>query len=298
MKAAPDIAIIGPGKVGSAIAVLAAKAGYRIASIGARDRRTATRAAATIKGRPVVEDIPTAAASAQIVLLSVTDSAIQPLCDELAGMGAFTPGCIVAHCCGALGSDILHSAKELCSCRIASMHPLQTFPSAQAAVKSMKGAHFFCEGDASAVSALKKLIRAIGGQAVELAGAAVNPRAKALYHASACIASNYLVALMDAALATAQLAGLPADQAWAGLEKLVLATLNNISTVGPADALTGPIARGDVATVKKHLDALAGNKELTGLYRAMGRWTVQLASRKGSIDKPTIRRLSALFGQR
>jgi predicted short-subunit dehydrogenase-like oxidoreductase (DUF2520 family) len=297
MKAVHDIAIIGPGKVGTAIAILAARAGYRIASIGARDRRQAARASAIIKGRPGVEDIPTAAASASIVLLSVTDSAIEPLCDELAGMGAFTPGCTVAHCCGALGSDILHSAKERCSCQIASMHPLQTFPSAQAAVKSMKGAHFFCEGDAQAVTTLKKLIRAIGGQAVELAGAEANPRAKALYHASACLASNYLVALMDAALTTAKLAGLPADQAWAGLEKLVQATLENISTVGPADALTGPIARGDVATVKRHLQALAGEKELTQLYRAMGQWTVKLAGQKGSIDKSAMRRLSALLGQ-
>ena len=112
MKVATDIAIIGPGKVGTAIAILAARAGYRIASIGARNRRSAARAAAMIKGRPIVEDITVAAASAQIILLSVTDSAIEPLCDELAGMGAFTPGCIVAHCCGASGSDILHSAKE------------------------------------------------------------------------------------------------------------------------------------------------------------------------------------------
>jgi len=295
MEAKLNIAIIGPGKVGTALTVLAGRAGYQVVALGARNRQRAAGASRRISGHPVAVSPAEAAAVADIVLLTVSDSAIASVCDDLAEMGAFKRSSIVAHCCGALGSHVLASAKRLCGCRIASMHPLQTFPSAQAAVDSMPGAYFFLEGDANAVTELSRFVRAIGGKAVKLPGGVKAKRTKALYHASACMASNYLAALMDAAIAAAKLAGIPAGTAWPALEKLVQATLRNVSAFGPAKALTGPISRGDAETVRRHLDALAKDKALDHLYRALGLWTADLARRKGTIDAKTQRQLRALL---
>ncbi|MFB3894623.1 MAG: Rossmann-like and DUF2520 domain-containing protein, partial [Phycisphaerae bacterium] len=235
--------------------------------------------------------------SPKIVLLTVTDSAIEPLCRELAGRGAFARGSIVAHCCGALSSEVLRPARELCGCAVASMHPLQTFPTARAAVDAMPGTYFFIEGDRAALGPLEKLARAIGGRPCRIGG---TPRQKALYHAAGCMASNYLVALADAVLAVAKEAGIGEKAAWPAMLPLVEATLRNITALGPAGALTGPIARGDAQTVARHLDALArvraaGKKGLDKLYRAMGQWTVGLALRKGGIGRRIARELETIL---
>lgn len=295
----PAISIIGPGRVGTAIGALAARAGYDVVAIAGRDK-AATRAAAKLIGKQVVvAPADQAAAAGQIVLLTVPDRAIEPLCRELSEQGAFSPGAIVVHCSGALGSDILESARTLCGCRVASMHPMMTFPTAQAAIKTLPGTSFFCEGDPAALPTLEKLVKAIGGIPARLAapkGKAGPARAKALYHAAACLASNYLVALMDAALQLAQRSGIDRPAAWIALAPMIEATLNNITTLGPAGALTGPISRGDAEVVASHLAAIAGDKELDELYRVMGKCTLGLARKKGAAPKAQLDKVRRALG--
>lgn len=283
------ISIIGPGRVGAAIGALAARAGYDVVAVAGRDKAR-TRAAARLIGRGAAVTTPDqAAAAGQIVLLTLPDRAIESVCRELAEQGAFSRGAIVAHCSGALPSDILEPARELCGCPIASMHPMMTFPTPQAAIKTLPGTYFFCEGDAKALRPLEKLIKAIGGIPAALAAPAglKTDAVKALYHAAGCVASNYLVALMDAALTLAERSGIERRTAWVALAPMVEATLNNITRLGPAGALTGPIARGDAGVVERHLSAVAGDKELDELYRAMGQWTLRLA-RKKAIAPPEL----------
>ena len=198
------ISIIGPGKVGTAIGVLAARRGYSVA-VGGRDRRRVAAAVRMIGRRASGGDMSESAAVGDIVLLTVNDGAIADVCNSLAREGALRPRAIVAHCCGALGSDVLAEARDLGGCRIASMHPLQTFPSEQSAIEAMKDTYFFLEGDTAALAGLEKFVRDIGGVPCRIGP---SPRHKALYHAAACMASNYLVALMDAMLSVAQEAGL------------------------------------------------------------------------------------------
>jgi predicted short-subunit dehydrogenase-like oxidoreductase (DUF2520 family) len=217
---------------------------------------------------------------AKLVLLTVPDERIKGVCDAMAAEGAFASGSIVAHCCGALGSDVLFSART-CGCSIGSMHPLATFPSVQAAVKKLAGTYCFIEGDRPAVAVLGRLARAIGGKPVEIA-----PQAKPLHHAAAVVACNYVASLLDAAVTLCQRAGTDRRRAWAALEPLVRATLENVSSLGPEKALTGPIARGDAATIAGHLRALGGvEAELKELYRSLGQWTVGLARRKGTLSE-------------
>jgi len=275
----PDISIIGPGKVGTALGVLAARAGWPVAAIAGRSRRNTKWAAECIGGAVKVCTPAEAAAAGGLVLLTVPDDAIAAVCRQLAAEKAFRPRGVVAHCSGALGSDVLGPAREACGCSVGSMHPLQTFPTVKAAIEKLPGAYFFTEGDAAAVETLKLLARSIGGKSVCIA-----PEAKALYHAAAVTACNYLAALLDAAAALGEKAGVDRRTGLSALEPLVRATVENVFAMGPAGALTGPIERGDVETVRRHLEAMqACGDELNIAFRAMGRLTVDLALRKGSI---------------
>ena len=150
---------------------------------------------------------------------------------------------------------------------------------------------FFIEGDEAAVVVLEQLARDVGGLPIRIA-----PAAKTLYHAAAVTACNYLAALMDAATTLMTQAGLARKEALAALQPIVRATLDNVFNLGPADALTGPIARGDAQIVRRHIEALkASPTALENLYRALGLWTVQLAMTKGTLDAPTAEAMKKLL---
>ncbi|MGC9454752.1 MAG: Rossmann-like and DUF2520 domain-containing protein [Phycisphaerae bacterium] len=275
MKRTSDIAIVGPGKVGTALGVLALRAGWSVGGVAGGGPGRAAAAAGTIgstrDGSPV--DV---ASSARLVLLTVPDDAIRRVCDDLSSAGAFDDGVVVAHCSGALGSEELSSA-QACGASVGSMHPLQTFPSVQAAVEKLPGAFFFMEGDETAIKTLESLASAIGGRCVRIAS-----QAKGLYHAAAVLACNYLTALLDAALSTDERAGIDRAQASEALEPLMRATLENACKMGTEQALTGPIVRGDVETVRRHLGGLAGCEQ-EEVYRTLGVYTVGLAERSGRL---------------
>ncbi len=277
----PDIVIVGPGVVGTTLGQLAAQAGYRIVGVAGRDVARARAAAGVMGGAARVGAPADVAPDGQLVLLTVPDDAIEAVATALADQGALAEGAVVAHCSGALGSDILAAARERCGAAVGSIHPLQTFPDVESAVRRVPGAYFFIEGDDAAAAALTALAEAIGGRPVRIA-----PEAKLLYHASAVIASNYLVALQDAALAAADRAGIGGEVAAEALRPLVEATLANVISAGPAAALTGPVARGDVELVARQASAVrAADAGLGELYRVLGEWAVGLALRKGSIDE-------------
>lgn len=276
----PDISIIGAGVVGTALAVLAARAEYRITAIASR-RESSARKAATLIGQGRVCTAAEAARAGRLLLLTVNDDAIAPLAAELAEAEAVRPGTMVVHCSGALASDVLAPLANRCGALTASMHPLQTFPTVQAAIDSLPGCYFFCEGHGPAVSAAMQLAGDIGGVPVE-----IEPDRKTLYHAAACMACNYLATLQEAAISAAALAGIGTLPARKALAPLVAATVNNVMNLGPGPALTGPIARGDVQTVQRHLAALdATDPDLAEVYRQLGRRTVQLARKAGKIDR-------------
>jgi predicted short-subunit dehydrogenase-like oxidoreductase (DUF2520 family) len=287
-----DIAIIGPGKVGTAIGIRAARAGWRVVAVGGRDQ---TKAQATARAiGPAVASGPMidAAKRGQLVLLTVTDDAIVSVCRALAGAGAFSTGGIVAHCSGTLGSDVLATARAR-GCAVGSMHPLQTFPSVQAAVDRLSGTYCFIEGDDTAASVLEALARDIGGLPLRIA-----PADKPIYHAAGVMACNYLTALIDAAMALCARAGIDRATAMKALSPLVRATVDNVFSASPESALTGPIARGDAITVEGHLRALAsGDEDLDEFYRAAGKWTVAVALRKGTISPAVAEKLRKLLAK-
>jgi predicted short-subunit dehydrogenase-like oxidoreductase (DUF2520 family) len=284
MTTKTTLSIIGPGKVGTTIATLANRTQQYDVMLGARDPVKAQGLTKLMGGDIAVVDVHTAASHGDIVLLTVTDDAISPVCTALSQAKGFKAGAVVAHCSGALSSDELVSAREHCHTHIASMHPLQTFPNLESALDRLAGSYCYYEGDADARATINQLITRIEMLPIE-----IQKESKSLYHASAVVACNYFSALMDASLELGEAAGIDRKTLWQSLEPLVSNTLENIKNNGPEKALTGPIARGDNKTIDQHLNAINSlpsieqAKRLNKVYCAMGIQSVSLAEKKGSI---------------
>ena len=175
--------------------------------------------------------------------------------------------------------------------RALSLHPLQTFADAVAGVRNLPGTPFSVEGDEDLLAFGEQLARDMGGIPFRIRG-----EQKPLYHAAACVASNYLVTL--AALSGRMLAhcGFAEEEAVKLLNPLLQGTIRNLTALDPPRALTGPIARGDVGTVAQHLEALAElPEELREIYRILGRETVALAVKKGSLGEERAEALRELL---
>jgi predicted short-subunit dehydrogenase-like oxidoreductase (DUF2520 family) len=275
-----EFVIIGAGKVGRALACLLAKAGYHFVGAASRTLESAQAAARFAGGGEAADDPARLTPQADLVFVTTPDAAIASVCEALAASGALTPGAVVAHCSGALPSSVLRPAREA-GCHVGSLHPCQAFASAGEAVRVLPGSYCCIEGDLAAVEALEEVARVLHMQIVK-----VPTSAKPLYHAAACVASNYLVALQHAAVRLQQAAGIGREAALQCLLPLVQGTVSNIERAGLPNALTGPIERGDAATVASHLHAIAhAAPDLLPMYRELGHLTVEVALAKGNIDR-------------
>jgi predicted short-subunit dehydrogenase-like oxidoreductase (DUF2520 family) len=216
---------------------------------------------------------------ADAVMLAVPDDQIAPVCAQLAAHGMLG-GVLVFHCSGAKSSDELHAARSA-GALVASAHPVRSFADPDAVASSFHGTWCGIEGDAAALALLAPALAAIGAQTV-----AIDRAAKTVYHAAAVFASNYLVTVVDTALRAYQAAGIPEAVARELARPLATETLANVFRLGPEAALSGPIARGDTATVLRQQDAVTQWDAPAGaLYAGLADATRALARRKHDKDK-------------
>jgi predicted short-subunit dehydrogenase-like oxidoreductase (DUF2520 family) len=274
LPAVPPVGIVGPGRAGLGLALALRRA--RITVLGVHGRREKP---VPVGVKLTAGGVPPWLGRAGIVVLAVGDDALGSCVAELGRSEAIVPGQVVLHLSGALTSDVLTPLRAL-GARTGSMHPLIVFSADPAtSARRFRGATFALEGDLGAVALADAIVRRLGGSPVTLA-----PELKPLYHAGAVFASNYLVTLVAVAARLLEGAGIPADGTLPALAPLARATLESLEAAGPVAALTGPVARGDVATVRRHLMAL--NHADAELYRAAGRETLKLARLAGlSADK-------------
>lgn len=271
------MAIVGAGMVGRTVGLCLTRRGVRVVAVTCRTSSRADDAARFVGGGAVaLTDAAAAATRGEIVLLTTPDDAIAEVCAAIAARGGFRRGALVAHTSGALSSEALAPARA-CGAATASLHPLQTFANPAEAVGRLPGTRWFYEGEESALARVRALIEACAGVPIPL-----RTDGKALYHAGAVLACNYAVTLTARAVGLLTAAGVPAAEALPALVPLLAGTLGNLERVGLPRALTGPIARGDTATVERHLAALArAHPEDAALYRLLGAATVPLAAAKG-----------------
>lgn len=271
------IAIIGLGRVGTAIGYLLARAGHEIIAVWDSSPEALHRGR-THTGGKIALDAVDAGREAETVFLTVPDDEIEAVCRAMAKGGAFRPGMKVVHVSGA-GSLGLLAAAEACGAETACIHPLQSFADLQGAVENLPGSTFGVTCHEKAQPWVFGLVKDLKGRPFP-----VPDRDKPLYHAAACIASNYLVTLLYIVEDIYRILGLTGEEALRAFQPLVQGTIRNIEAKGTLEALTGPIARGDVGTIEKHLGAFAGKApEYLSVYRILGNVTLNIARRRGTI---------------
>lgn len=281
------IGIIGAGRAGSAMALALAGAGHQVA--GVADIAPERAAALAREVSAEVLDPAGVAGAAEVIVLAVPDGAVGEAALRLAQEVEGLAGRTFLHLSGALPAEALRPLARAGA--IGSCHPLLAVAEPRGAALMLSGCHFAVEGEPAAVAVAEELVRSLGGKAIRL-----RPEDKALYHAAAVMASNYLVTLLDAALSLYESLGLERAGALEAIRPLIEGTLTNVYALGPEAALTGPISRGDAGTIAAHLADLARRgRPANGLYRAMGRATAALALRAGRIDARQARTLEEML---
>lgn len=272
------IAIIGAGKVGTAIGWLLRKKGFAIASIACRTEESLQKALPYTGGTATTNAVK-AANLADIIFLTTNDDQIENVCFQIAQGGGFKKGDAVFHMSGAHSIDVLKSAREA-GAEVGSIHPLQSFADVDGAIKNLPGSVFGLTVEEPLLPLVRQIVSALDGEMV-----LIKDGDRSIYHAGACVACNYLVSLIHFGQRFYQALGISEDLALKAFWPLIMGTLANIERKSTAAALTGPIARGDLGTLKKHLSALdARLPELAHLYRELAKYTVKVAREKGTIN--------------
>ena len=280
------LGFIGAGTVGTALAVRLREKGYHITAVASRSKSSADRLASMVNGCYVYDNKQEVADDAELVFVTTPDDAILGVVAEV----EWHRGQSVVHCSGVDSLDTLQKAKDD-GAQVGAFHPLQTFASVTHAIENLPGSTFAVEGEGLVVDTLKEMAGTLEGHWVML-----GPGDKVLYHAAAVIACNYMVTLLKLATDLWQTFNVSPSEATKALLPLLRGTVNNIENVGLPNCLTGPIARGDVGTIHKHLDALESSVPLLApTYRNLGLQTIPIALAKGKIDRQKARELNQIL---
>jgi predicted short-subunit dehydrogenase-like oxidoreductase (DUF2520 family) len=240
------IGFIGAGRLAASLAVGLQSVGYCVAAVSSAHEDSATRLASSLASPASVRSPQDVASSCDLVFLTVPDAEIEALAASL----EWHRGQAVVHCSGALGLEALAPAAAR-GAATGCLHPLQSFPSRDGDPARFRGVTCGIEAAGALSEALAAMVTDLGASAVRLEGVD-----RAQYHTAAVFASNYVVSLMAAAGEVWAAAGLPPESARPALVPLLLGASQNVARHELRDAHTGPVARGDVATVERHLAAL------------------------------------------
>jgi len=286
----PTFAIVGCGKVGVTLARHLAAADYRPLSFASRRTASAHAAAEAAGGGKVCGEVWDATGDADVVFITTPDAAIQSVAETLAARSALKRGAVVLHCSGALASTILAPVCKA-GAHAGSLHPLQSFATPVLAHNPFQDIIMAAEGDDRALGVCREIAGALGAEFLTL-----ETENKALYHAAAVVASNYLVTLLAVAVRLLEGSGIAPEAGLKVLLPLVRGTLQNVAERGIPQALTGPIVRGDGETVAAHCRKIGQSlPDLLPFYRLMGAHTLPLAEAQGGLDREARDALAALL---
>ena len=291
------VAIVGAGRMGTALARALASRGYSVEAVVARHTSHARRAAELIQGHPLIltekqlDRLP----SSDILFITTPDDAIEATAEKISAMLQLRTAklkrdreenrsektarrAVALHTSGALSSDALRSLRDA-GYSTGSLHPLVSVSDAAQGAISLRSAFFCLEGEREALRAATKIVHALGAKSFS-----IDAKDKPLYHAAAVMASGHITALFDISIEMLAACGLNTRRARAILLPLVKSALENLSTNDPAHALTGTFARADLSTVHRHLTSLEskGMKDALAAYVLLGKRSLRLAKEAGA----------------
>jgi predicted short-subunit dehydrogenase-like oxidoreductase (DUF2520 family) len=279
-------AIIGLGRVGSALALLLTRQGRRQLRIYDRNREKVEALTARLPAtaKPDVASSPEdAVTGAGLLFIAVQDRYLESVAEQLVQgirpAGDFS-GLMAAHLSGALTAmEVLAPLRER-GARVFSLHPLQSLADVEGAVRGLAGSFFSFEGDREALPTARQVVNELDGRLIELAG-----EDKVLYHAAAVVASNFFIALEDMAINLMAGIGVDNETPRQMLLPQIRGSFENLERVSPLEALTGPIVRGDDQTVAAHLETLREKApHYLEAYRLLAGLNIGLARRRGEVD--------------
>ncbi len=283
------ISLIGAGKVGTTLATLLHRSGHKIVAVVSADKRSARKCASLVSCKTSSDDIADLPSSTDFVLIAVPDLSITGVAGAIAQIPNLDfKHLAVCHTSGVRTSDDLASLAER-GATVFSLHPAQTFPEHKSVgrqIETMKGIWYGIEGPDRSLRLAKRLVKELGGKPL------IIPKdAKILYHTACVIASNYAVTLVGVVDALAR------QFTAANLKPfgpLVQTSIANALESGAADALTGPVVRGDADTLAQHLGAI-DDKDVLDVYRTMGKYALKLALANGRISAEEAEGIRRLF---
>jgi predicted short-subunit dehydrogenase-like oxidoreductase (DUF2520 family) len=286
----PSIALIGPGKVGCAVTQRLHDNGYPVQTVIGREIERTIEACRFIGCPEHKASIHLSSlAGVRIILLAVPDDQLAILASELREQQGFSTEQVLVHFSGLHPAAILLPPKS--NNLALSIHPLLPFANRQLASEKLTACPCALEGDEAAIDLGEELINAFGGQPFR-----IDSDHKALYHASACIASNFLVSLLATAAELLSECGVMTESSVQMLLPLVQASLDNVEQLGPQQGLTGPIVRGDIGTVTAHIAALKSSRpELLPFYQLLGTKTVELAESSARLPEEQAKKIKQLI---
>ncbi|HLX35967.1 MAG TPA: DUF2520 domain-containing protein [Candidatus Limnocylindrales bacterium] len=270
----PLTGIVGAGAVGTALGGALSRAGWPVAAVASRDAGRRDRFRTFVPGARAYAEANALLDDVELVILAVPDDVIPGLAGEL----HLYSGQAMVHTSGALGAEVLEPAMAA-GTQVGAFHPLVAFADTERAIAAFNGAMVAIEGDDQLAELLAEMAEAIGATAVRL-----TPGSKAAYHAAAVLSAGGFVALLDAIAELGRVAGLDEAGSLAIYGGLIEQTLGNARALGISRALTGPVTRGDVGTLRRHLAAMAEHApDALALYAAAAEREIALAADRGSI---------------
>ncbi len=291
MSTAPSVFILGAGPVAMALAGALATRGQPPVGLWARRAKAAKRAGEFAGIPHAAGDWPQALRDADVIVFAVSDDSIASLANRLAADGVLSGTQVLLHCAGSRAAGTVFS--NMPARGVGLLHPLRAIASAAETLADIASTTFGIEGDTAGRAAAEQIAAALGASVL-----ALEAHQLAAYHAAAAIASNYLVSVLDLAedvLAQAGIEGSAAREAFADLAQ---GALDNVRQTGLPKALTGPIRRGDVATVRAHAEALAaGPGENLELYRSLGRRCLVLSQKCGDAEAEKLTEIASLLAE-
>ena len=274
----PTTGIVGGGAVGTALAVALTRASWPVQAVASRDATRRERLATSAGGARAFAEAQALIEEVELVVVAIPDDALGPFAEST----RMYSGQAMVHTSGALGAEVLLPAMAA-GTQVGTFHPLVAFADTERAVAALHGATVAVEGDEQLMALLAEMADAVGAHAVRLA-----PGTKPAYHAAAVLAAGGFVALLDAIAELGRVAGLDEATALGVYGPLIEGTLGNARSLGVRAALTGPMTRGDVGTLRAHLDALAAHAPgVLDLYVAAAYREIDLAVARGALAPET-----------
>lgn len=279
------VGFIGSGKVATAFGLYLKDKNQIISGYYSRTPSSAILAAKYVQTE-TFQTLEALIAQSDWIGITVSDDQIEAVAEALSTMQIKTPK-VFFHMSGAKSSKSLYPLR-VGGHQCLSIHPLQTISEAVQGKELLGKCLYTIEGDESAE--IEQFLKSLDRPTIR-----ITADQKPYYHAAACMASNYLYTLTHEAMAMMKLAGFSEDISFEALRPLMEGTLENLKTLSPQKALTGPIARGDVQTISEHISVLKDQTALLRVYKQMGLATLQLASLDKLKDSKTIEELETIL---